>query len=671
MAENSFLLRLNAVFRLFGNFSVTLLVSILFLHAAEIAYISVAKTIPDDILNVIAYGLLYSTLLYAKLLLITFLPFILIVMLGKSEDLGRIFLSLTISLILLCYLLLIFYFQVAMVPLGSELFSYSGPEIVETIKTSQSMGLNSLTMFLIVLFIVYLAIKLVVYKPTIRGRLVKFLFVIALGLSFFGFGILPKSKWFDSDFSQNLASNKLAYFLSGSWTYFTDKYSANTLADAGKNETMESNFNYVNPENYPFLRTEETPDVLGDFFQINESLKPNIVLISVEGLGRAFSGPNAYLGSFTPYLDSLAEKSLYWENFIASQGRTFASLPSILGSLPFAETGFNDLDMEKIPHLSLFSILKKSGYHTGFIAGADLAFDHQQQFLEQQNTSEIIGASNFGPNYKQSSATASGDSWGYPDREIFRKASDTAKPDTGRPFIRFIQTLSMHTPYSIPEQQGFEDLVLSRLKTFGFTEEKIARRMQYKNIFATVLYTDQAIKEYMQAYRKLPGYENTIFIITGDHRLPEIPISTKIDRFHVPLIIYSPMLKKSTKISSISSHLDLAPSLLAFLHKNYKCNRPAQITWTGAGLDTTVHFGNRHQYPLKQVKSNLRNYISDLFFIDGDQLFAINPNLDLEPIDNPEKRTELQQALEQYKNRNRQFIRSKKLIPKSLKQEFN
>ena len=63
----------------------------------------------------------------------------------------------------------------------------------------------------------------------------------------------------------------------------------------------------------------------------------------MEGLGRAFTNKGAYLGNFTPFIDSLAEKSLYWENFLSEGGRTFAVLPSFLGSLPFAKNGFNEL----------------------------------------------------------------------------------------------------------------------------------------------------------------------------------------------------------------------------------------------------------------------------------------------------------------------------------------
>jgi phosphoglycerol transferase MdoB-like AlkP superfamily enzyme len=50
------------------------------------------------------------------------------------------------------------------------------------------------------------------------------------------------------------------------------------------------------------------------------------------------------------------------------------------------------------------------------------------------------------------------------------------------------------------------------------------------------------LRGFFDAYSKRSDFNNTIFLITGDHRMPEIPMSDKIDRYHVPLIVYSPML---------------------------------------------------------------------------------------------------------------------------------
>src|SRR5205085_4463090 len=115
-------------------------------------------------------------------------------------------------------------------------------------------------------------------------------------------------------------------------------------------------------KNYPFLHTIDTSsDVLSPLFN-KQQAPPNLVFIVVEGLGRAFSNKDAYLGSFTPFLDSLSDKSLYWSNFLSAGGRTFAMLPSVFGSLPYGKNGFTELGDHMPKHVSLFSVLKQNGY---------------------------------------------------------------------------------------------------------------------------------------------------------------------------------------------------------------------------------------------------------------------------------------------------------------------
>jgi uncharacterized sulfatase len=185
------------------------------------------------------------------------------------------------------------------------------------------------------------------------------------------------------------------------------------------------------------------------------------------------------------------------------------------------------------------------------------------------------------------------------------------------------------------------------------------------------MYTDDALRFFFEQYEKLPAYRNTIFIITGDHRLPEIEMSTKIDRFHVPLVIFSPLLKRTAHFESISSQFDITPSLLAFLKRNYHIDAPSVVSWVGTGLDTDLSFRNIHHYPLKHTKTNLIDYISGMYFIDQDNLFSIGKYMDLEPIQDEKKKNELIAEFNQYKSMNDRFIRELKLIPDRLYEQYH
>jgi len=75
-------------------------------------------------------------------------------------------------------------------------------------------------------------------------------------------------------------------------------------------------------------------------------------------------------------------------------------------------------------------------------------------------------------------------------------------------------------------------------------------------------------------------------MITGDRRLPELLVDTRIERYQVPLIVYSPLLKQPRAIKAAPSQFDIAPSLLAFLGHGYGLRAPDEVTWIGTGLDT-------------------------------------------------------------------------------------
>lgn len=643
---------------IYANLSLALLAAFLLLRIMELLSLASAHEIPEDFGAVIGTAFFFDCVFFLKMMPPLFLPFLAMALMFENKRSHFWGYGITGTCVILAYGILIEYFATAMVPLGADLFGYSMDDILLVAGASGNFDLPvaAFLAFPIAGFWMLLAFlhRRHLLRPAHAAVLLGGGVVVAIFVS-----ALPGSATFKSDFSYNMALNKAAFFEEKSFAYLMR---GNAIAPVASNS--DTGFKYLDPD-YPFLRTDETPDVLGELFNIDPNTPPNIVFIQVEGLGRAFSGPDAYLGSFTPFLDELAEKSLYWENFLASQGRTFASLPSILGSLPFADRGFNDLG-EKMPaHFTLLSILKKNGYRANFYCGENLAFDNQGEFLERQGIDGIVGINDYDKSYIKIPRST----WGYQDRELMLK---TLKSEEGssEPHIVFLQTISMHTPYTVPDQKKYEALFEERLDQLGLDVDRRARRLKDRNIYSTIMYTDDAIRLLIEEYARRPSFARTIFIITGDHRLPEIPMSTKIDRYHVPLIIYSPMLKKPERIKSISSHLDITPSLVSFLKKNYGIRAPSSVAWVGSGLDTDPSFRNVHKAPLKHTTSNLHNFISGLYFLDDGQLFSVEEKMDLEPIEDDAKLSELTAELNTYKAMNDRFTRDLNLLPEDVYTAF-
>jgi len=480
--------------------------------------------------------------------------------------------------------------------------------------------------------------------------------------------VTPKEKEYKTDLEFYTVINKLQFFCGKAIPYLFDDeeefIEGNYFIDE-KSEGQNS-FVYVD-KNYPFMRLDSSQNVLGNYFSTSKEL-PNFVFIIIESLGRSFSSDGAVDGSFTPFLDSLARKSLYWKNFLSTSGRTFAVFSSLFGSLPFGEEGFLDFG-EKMPqHFSFISFLKQLGYRTSFFHGGDVHFDNMDVFFKKQNTDFILSDKNFGTGYKKMPAKSEGFSWGYGDKELFKRSMEIINTEKRNPRIDVYLTLSMHDPFLVNGQGIFKNKVREQLQSLPLTVQQKAEYEKYFDMYETVMYTDDALKEFFAEYSKRNDFQNTIFIITGDHRMPEIPVKTKLDRFHVPFLIYSPMLKRREAFASVSTHFDVLPSLIAFLRENYKIETPKYVTWLGSGLDTMSYFRNIHSAPLMRNKNELLDYLDQNYFLADKKVYEVFDNLVTSKIKDDAVQSSVQNNFDEFKMKNAVMIRTKKLLPDSLLQ---
>lgn len=526
---------------------------------------------------------------------------------------------------------LISYYLTALVPLGSDLLGYSFEDIKMTI--SNSGGISFLPLLGIVVII---GIFWGVYKISSKyyNLIIKMYPFTIILFSFFIATVFLRGK--------PINFNKTQYLAVNIYTSTTEDVS------------------YQSNEEYPLIKSQSPKDVLGPFFDLKEQ-KPNVVFIIVEGLGRDFVGEGAEFGGFTPYLDSLATKSLYWENCLSATGRTFGVLPTLMGSLPFGKSGF--MELESYPNkLTLFSILKNNGYHSSFYQGSNIVFDNVDKFLLSENVDFIMDKSSFGNEYQQQAGDEGGFSWGYPDEELFKK-SMTIDRRSDQPRMEVYMTISNHEPFIPPRQDHYEsevERILPRLDLDSKTKRVIKKN---NNVFATLLYTDDALKYALESYKNQPNYDNTIFVITGDHRLIPIPKRNNLSRFHVPLIVYSPLLKEPRKMSALSSHFDVAPTLLNLLENRYEMKMPKKVAWIGSELDTVIPFRSVKDIPLMRNKNELKEFISGEKLYSAGSSYRIDAQMNLSTAFSDDG---AEDKLAAFKAMNSYVTTSNKIIPDSL-----
>lgn len=547
------------------------------------------------------------------------------------------------------------YYLVARTPLGADLFGYGIEEIRTTAGgVGNVFGVADWAAWLLPLGVLWVMLAACTHRQP-RGRQV-WPWLLAGVASWFlpvavGIGGLA------SEAQRDIATSKGAYLVADSLRLWRGE-SAQAIGSANAGSRTPDASHMAEP-GYPFLRPESTPDALGPFFApARDGRPPNIVVIIVEGLGRSFSGPDATLGSFTPFLDELAARSLYFDNFMANQGRTFGVLPSLFGSLPVAEKGFAAMGAKMPAHAGLFNVLRRQGYRSAFYSGTDSNFDNEHSYLQLQEVDEIVDLRNFGAGYQRNPFS----DWGYPDRELVSRVL----ADSGRlqpPFVIGMQTISMHTSYRFPGQEAYRKLFEQRLETLRVPALLRPKYRANEDIYSAILYTDDQLRRYFDAVAGTSWYANTIFIVTGDHRLAELPQDTHIERYHVPLLVYSPLLRGPARIRGVSSHLDVTPSLLALLSHTYGLQRPKQVTWTGSGLDMSTEFRGGHDFPLKQTKTSVPDFVSGRWFLHDGKLHELQDGIRAAEVDDANLTAQVEQRLHRYLTANAVFVQRQALSP--------
>ncbi|MBC7653323.1 MAG: LTA synthase family protein [Oligoflexus sp.] len=661
--KNYFFINLGGAIKFISSHLIICLLMIFFFSLIELIITWQTKGIPNNFFQLLIISITHDLLYWLKYIWVIYLIFTPLLMLMQKP--AKVLFKIFIILFFIIHLLLANYFNTALIPLGADIYGYSLQDIQETLNASGGINITTILILVIVLallvFIFFFGIK----KITFTRYTAIIIPLISFALIFSNLFSISKELQVDSDFANNLAFNKSEYFYKASFNHFFP-YTKEVIIDYDK--PVIPRFAYTDEKNYPFLHQENTKDVLSSYFN-KDTIKPNIVIILVEGLGRAFSNKGAYLGSFTPFLDSLATKSLYWENFLSQGGRTFAVLPAVLGSLPFAKNGFLEMGNKMPKHLSLINLLQYNGYKSSFYYGGDASFDNMADYLELNNINQLMDKKTFPANYKKI-PSQNNFSWGYEDGELFRYY--LASQDVSlQPKLSIILTVSTHNPFKINQEKKYQAMFEQRLNKLGFDNAKKRLYKNYIDQYSSILYTDEALRNFFNVYKSRADYKNTIFILTGDHRMPEIPMNTKIDRYHVPLIIFSPLLKTNERFKSISTHDDITPSLLAYLQNSHQIKLPKLSAWVGEGLSVDKNFTNNHRFPLMQNKTDLIDFVSGKYHLNEGNLYQINADMNEEKIENNlSEKQRLIAEFNQYKIRNTQLINGKALLPDSILNKY-
>jgi len=574
--------------------------------------------------------------LYALIIL----PFYFLLALLKQKP-AQIFASILFSVLILLEIGLYMYYKLTGVLMGAELVVRPISETLTTIRNSSDIITNAI--------LIVGVITLFVALPFLIKRVKSFNNMISLTASIIIIGILSAcTTFYQSDESRtinNYLESKSFYFFSESKNHLIHENEIDYLEEKGekikKDTTLLEEYAALYPHrtipdlDYPMERpSAEILDVLSPYFNKSDK-QPHIVIVIVESLGSYIIGEKGGNISFTPFLDSLANVGLHWKNCLSLTGRTFGVVPSVIGSVPHGMRGFQFGIMPK--HHSLYSILKNNNYSTNFFYGSDPNFDSMLDFLTVQNPDHI---DNFSQQLETFQNNDQADWWALYDHVLFDESFKYLKTlPPQKPNVNVYLTLSTHNPFF--NSSGDKKLKnIYEPKTEKIFSKLDSEQKKYlapiQDIIVPFTYLDDCMRDFINGYAQLPYFENTIFIITGDHSCGIH--KNDLAYYSVPLIIWSPLLKTHKVFPNIVSHFSITPSIIAFLQNNYGIATPENLSWCSDGLDTASVFKPTEKFlPLNYNRHIGEMVYGQYYFMNSDpKLYEIDENLDLKEIKDPQ-----------------------------------
>jgi len=539
-------------------------------------------------------GALFDLLLVGRILCFGLLPFLLLYH-WKPRLAQGIFIGLMVLYFVLNALLAEYYCNLSM-PLDHVILVYTPEELKTTVFSSASISFLQVLWFLLlvgvpVLLMICLRRRFRYFKDQGPRSMIFDLVLVVAALLLTVFVNYPRLLRVEALYPTHddfcLAVNQPSYSFVKITDYLHDQRNTDhsaTVADGSS---------------YPFYREANDPDVMAPFFEMTtDSLPPNLVVVVVESLGRRLTGVDEPAISFTPFLDSLARHSLFWPNCLSTSERTFGVLPSMFASAPHGRYGFSTPLAPTPRHHSLLKDLKRNGYHTSFFYGGDMAFDRYDFFLKDNGVDYLFEPEvvvNDSATYR---LMVENHRWGLDDAQLFYAAAQHLEADTSnqRPWLDLYLTLSTHEPFFFEGIGVYEDRVRHQVEQAkNLSDKERDNVLKNPNIFACFLYTDQCIRDLFSYYQQRSDFANTIFVITGDHRMGPLPFGNAIHKYNVPLIVYSPLLKRPKTMHAVVSHLDVTPSFNAYLQAQYHYNIDSCCHWLGQAFDTTQAFRSQRQ----------------------------------------------------------------------------
>ncbi|UJL44846.1 LTA synthase family protein [Virgibacillus sp. NKC19-16] len=328
------------------------------------------------------------------------------------------------------------------------------------------------------------------------------------------------------------------------------------------------------PEIQNYIDENVKSDEKSDLHGIAEDR--NVIFISAESI-QSFVINNEVNGEeVTPFLNSLTEDedTYYFENFYeqTGQGNTSDSEFLVENSLYPLSRGAVFFTHGGNEYNGLPEILGQEGYHTSVMHANNKSFWNREGMYNSLGLDKFYGEEA----YEVSEENSIG--WGLKDKPFFEQSMKYLQSQEEPFYTKFI-TLTNHFPFNLDEED-------SSIEPFDSNSNTL------NNYFPTVRYTDEAIEDFFNQLKESDLYEDSIFVIMGDHigisanhnkamsqylDKEEITPYDQVQLQRVPFFLHIPGHGEGEVKSEVTGQIDVKPTLLNLL---------------GVEAENDLYFGN-------------------------------------------------------------------------------
>lgn len=280
----------------------------------------------------------------------------------------------------------------------------------------------------------------------------------------------------------------------------------------------------------------------------------NVVVILMESYAGRYVGALGSTDNITPEFDKLSREGLLFTRFFSNGTHTHQGMFASMACFPNLPA-FEYL-MQSPEGSNKFSglpqLLSARDFQNTYVYNGDFAWDNQQGFFSNQGMTHFVGRNDY------INPVVSDPTWGVSDQDMFdRGIVELNQLKKDKPFYALLQTLSNHTPYALPDV-----LPVTPVTGHGSLDLHLT----------AMRYSDWALGEFFKQAKQQPWYNDTLFVVLGDHGFAAPEQMTEMDlyRFHVPMLLIAPGIqdKWGAENTTVGSQVDMVPTIMGRLGGN-------------------------------------------------------------------------------------------------------